>query len=132
LSGPDNGFRCLYKCAQKLVHGINIKMCTDFLSCSQSRGSLRARDCHSVQTLDLGSLPSISELYVTALPGFKSTNNSTRCMLTSSQTILIPMDPHGICVLVSECSVSRDQTEHLKIFFSSPFSSPFSSVLYHT
>jgi len=80
------------------------KMCPDFLSCSQSRGSLRARDCHSIQTLDLGSLPSISELYVTALPRFKSTNNSTCCMLTSSQTIQMPMDPHGICVLVSECS----------------------------
>jgi hypothetical protein len=34
------------------------KMCTDFLSGSQSRGSLRARDCHRVQTLDLGSLSS--------------------------------------------------------------------------
>jgi hypothetical protein len=85
-----------------------------------------------MQTIDLGSLPSISELYVTALPGFKSTNNSTCCMLTSSQTIQISMDPHGICVLVSECSMSVDQTQHLKTFFSSPVSSPFSSAVCHT
>jgi hypothetical protein len=36
--------------------------------------ALRARDCHSIQTLNVGSLASISDLYITALAGFKSTN----------------------------------------------------------
>ncbi len=69
LSVPDNGFRHLYKCAQNLKHVINVNKCMQIFY-----HALRARDCHSIQTLNVGSLPSISELYITALAGFNNTN----------------------------------------------------------
>jgi hypothetical protein len=108
---PDNGFRHLYKCAQNLKHVINVNKCMQIFY-----HALRARDCHSIQTLNVGSLASISELYITALAGFKSTNRYFTNMLSgwlTSPMISFEACSSHVCStfnLIAEAVVQRVDT----------------------